>query len=46
MQVESRRSFQIGSLEKSHELLVPMAERVNPRSVGLQIRRIAKRSSM
>jgi hypothetical protein len=40
MQVESRRSFQIGSLEKSHELLVPMAGRVNPQSVGLQMRRI------
>ena len=40
MQVESRRSFQIGSLEKSDELLVPMAGRVNPQSVGLQMRRI------
>ena len=40
MQVESRRSFQIGSLEKSHELLVPMTWHVSPQSVRLQMRRI------
>ena len=40
MQVEPSRSFQIGSLEKSHEPLVPMTGRVNPQSVGVQVRRI------